>query len=99
MKTFTKSRARKMPIREGEGGADILARPMAGPGRDSWSGYGTAYAIIGTLLAGMLVWGGIGFLVDRLVGTEPLFLASGLVVGMAGGIYLVYIRYGRDGSD
>jgi ATP synthase protein I len=72
---------------------------MAGPGRESWSGYGTAYAIIGTLLAGMLVWGGVGFLVDRALGTEPLLLAIGLVVGMAGGIYLVYVRYGREHRD
>lgn len=72
---------------------------MAGPGRESWSGYGTAYAIIGTLLAGTLVWGGVGFLVDRVLGTEPLFLAIGLVVGMAGGIYLVYIRYARERRD
>ncbi len=73
---------------------------MAGPGRDPWSGYGTAYAIIGTLLAGLLVWGGIGYLVDRLVGTEPVFLAIGLLLGMAGGIYLVYLKYGReDGGE
>lgn len=69
---------------------------MPGPRRDPWSGYGTAYAVMGTLLAGLLVWGGVGYVIDRIAGTDPLFVAIGLLVGMAGGIYLVYLRYGRE---
>jgi F0F1-type ATP synthase assembly protein I len=72
---------------------------MARPGRGDWSGYGTAWAVTGTLLAGILVWGGIGYLLDRLADTGRLFLAIGMVVGVAGGIYLVYIRYGRNDDD
>jgi F0F1-type ATP synthase assembly protein I len=69
---------------------------MSRPGRgDAWSGYGTAWAVTGTLLAGILVWGGIGYLVDRLASTAPLFLAIGLLLGAGGWIYLVYLRYGR----
>jgi F0F1-type ATP synthase assembly protein I len=37
--------------------------------------------------------------VDRLAGTYPLFTAIGLIVGVAGGIYLVYLRWGREQSD
>jgi hypothetical protein len=33
--------------------------------------------------------------IDRLAGTGRLFLAIGMVVGAAGGIYLVYVRYGK----
>src|SRR5918996_6135256 len=76
--------------------ADRIARPMPPPGRSDWSGFGTGWAATGTLLAGILTWGGIGWVIDRLADTGRLFLAIGLVVGAAGGIYLVYLRYGRD---
>jgi F0F1-type ATP synthase assembly protein I len=77
------------------GRLDRISRPMAGPD-NAWSGYGTAWAITGTLLAGLAAWGGIGYLVDRLVDTYPLFTAIGLILGIAGAIYLVYLRYGRE---
>jgi F0F1-type ATP synthase assembly protein I len=64
--------------------------------QDAWEGYGAAWSIIGTLLAGLAVWGGIGFLVDRLTGFHGVFLSIGLVVGAIGGVYLVVVRYGRD---
>ena len=61
---------------------------------------GTGWAITSTLVAGILAWGGLGYLVDRLVGTSDVFLAIGMVLGAAGGVYLVYLRYGRgDGGD
>jgi ATP synthase protein I len=63
---------------------------------DSWSGFGTGWAATGTLLAGILVWGGIGWVIDRLAGTEQWFLAIGMIVGAGAGIYLVYVKYGRD---
>ncbi len=68
-------------------------------GQDAWEGYGAAWSIIGTLLAGLAVWGGIGFLVDRLAGTHGVFLAIGLVVGAIGGVYLVVVRYGRERKE
>jgi F0F1-type ATP synthase assembly protein I len=75
--------------------------PPASQGNDGWSGTGQAWAIISTLIAGMLVIGGVGSLIDRLVGdTEHVFLGAGFVVGAALGIYVVYLRYGRgDGGD
>jgi len=75
-----------------------MTSPMAG-GRDrqdAWEGYGKAWSIIGTLLAGRAVWGGIGFLVDRLAGTHGVFLSIGLIVGAVGGVYLVVVRYGKE---
>jgi len=51
------------------------------------------------LIAGMLVLGGIGFLVDLLAGTNHVFLGIGIVLGGAGGIYIVYLEYGREDRD
>ena len=74
--------------------------PMAGSGRDgAWAGMGTGWAVTSTLVAGIAVWGGIGYLVDRLVGSDRVFVAFGIVLGAAGGIYIVYQRYGKRGRD
>jgi F0F1-type ATP synthase assembly protein I len=68
---------------------------MAGHG-DSWSAMGTAWAMTGTLLAGICVWGGIGYVIDRMVGVRWLFLPIGMLIGVSASIYLVYVKYGRD---
>jgi ATP synthase protein I len=47
------------------------------------------------LVAAVLTWSGIGWLVDRWLGTEPWFLAVGALVGNAAGIYLIWLRSGR----
>ncbi len=57
---------------------------------------GTAWALTGTLVAGILVWGGVGYLLDRLVGFRWLFLPIGMLVGVSASIYLVYLKYGSD---
>jgi len=68
---------------------------MAGSpdGGSRWRGSEAAWAIITTLLAGPIAWGGIGWLVDRWLGTG-VFLPAGVVVGMVGSFYLVIKRYG-----
>jgi F0F1-type ATP synthase assembly protein I len=66
---------------------------------DPWSGVGTAWAILGTLAGGIIAWGGVGYLLDRLIGFRWLFLPIGMVVGVAGGIYLVYVRYGKEDRE
>lgn len=73
---------------------------MAGaPDRDNpWRGYSTGLGISVTMLAGMAVWAGIGYLADRLAGTPQVFTALGMIVGAVGAGYLVYLRYGR-GND
>jgi len=65
---------------------------------DAWSGMGTGWAITATMIGGILVWGGLGFLADRLLGTTHVFTAIGMVLGEAAAIYLVYLRYGK-GED
>ena len=51
------------------------------------------WSIIGTLVAGVLAWGGIGWLLDRWLGTRFL-VAIGIIVGMAGAMYLIIKRHG-----
>lgn len=73
---------------------------MGSPPGNAWSGmgegWGTAWSIMGTLIAGPVAWGGIGILLDLWLDFRWLFLPIGMVVGMAGSIYLVIRRYGRD---
>lgn len=52
--------------------------------------------ITSLLLSGMLFYGGLGWLVDRWVGTTGVFLPIGIVLGLVGALYLVYVRFGRD---
>lgn len=69
------------------------------PGRDpgeGWRGANQAWSVIGTLLAGIVVWGGVGWLLDLWLGFDRLFLPVGMLIGCGAAIYLIYIRYGRD---
>lgn len=56
------------------------------------------YIIISYLLAGMLFYGGVGWLVDRLVHTSFL-LPVGVVFGMAVSVYMVIKRFGQEHSS
>jgi ATP synthase protein I len=60
---------------------------------------GVGWAITSTLIAGMLVIGALGYLVDALFGTEHVFTGIGFVLGAALGVYAVYLRYGRGSND
>ncbi len=44
------------------------------------------------LISATLTWAGLGWLLDRWLGTEPWFLAIGAILGNAAGIYLVWLR-------
>lgn len=55
---------------------------------------GDAYTVLAYLLSGLLLWGGLGVLLDRWLDTE-FFVLIGLLVGGVGAVYLVYIRYGK----
>jgi F0F1-type ATP synthase assembly protein I len=50
-------------------------------------------AMVADLLSGMLVWGGIGWVLDAYVlHTRPWGLVLGVVLGFALGTYLLYLR-------
>jgi F0F1-type ATP synthase assembly protein I len=69
------------------------------PNQRMWGGMSTGWAISGTLLSGILAWGGIGYLIDWLVGTTKVFTAIGMVLGAGLAIYLVYVTYGRETGE
>jgi ATP synthase protein I len=63
------------------------------PREPSGRGSEVVWSIIGTLIAGVLAWGAIGWLVDQWLGTNFL-VAVGIIVGMAGAFYLIIKRHG-----
>lgn len=50
------------------------------------------------LVAGIGVWGFIGWLVDRWLGADGLATAVGVLAGGAGAIYLIIRRSGLNGE-
>jgi len=57
-------------------------------------GAAQGWAVLGTLISGIAVWGGIGWLVDLWLGTT-FVKAIGVIVGAAAAIYLVTVKYGK----
>jgi ATP synthase protein I len=60
--------------------------PRSGGSSDAW-------AIVSYILSGLLAWGGIGWLLDRWLGTT-VFVVVGVLVGFAGAFYLIIRRFG-----
>jgi F0F1-type ATP synthase assembly protein I len=56
---------------------------------------GTGWSVTATMIAGIALWGGVGYVIDRLIGAEHVFFAFGTILGAAGSIYIVYLRYGK----
>jgi hypothetical protein len=48
--------------------------------------------LLSEFMAAILTWAGIGWLVDRWLGTAPWFLVFGAVLGNGLGIYLLWLR-------
>jgi ATP synthase protein I len=65
-----------------------------GRGSPDPSGASQGWAVLGTLLAGICVWGGIGWLIDLWLGTTWV-KAVGVIVGASASIYYVTVRFGR----
>lgn len=76
-------------------GKDRAERPMH-PSLQP-QGESVAWSALGTLLAGPITWGGLGWLLDRWLGTSPTLTAIGVVVGSLTAFGIVYVRFGRDG--
>jgi ATP synthase protein I len=54
---------------------------------------GDAYGALSYILAGPLLYGGLGWVADHLLGTI-LFLPVGIVGGLALSIFVIYRRFG-----
>ncbi|MEI8082462.1 MAG: hypothetical protein WCI74_11520 [Actinomycetes bacterium] len=52
----------------------------------------TAWNITGHLVAGMAFYGGLGWLLGLWFGNTSLFVAVGLIVGIAAGTYLTHVH-------
>ena len=55
---------------------------------------GLGMTALSYLVAGILVWGLIGWLVDRWLDTGGIATGVGVVLGAAGGVYLIVRRLG-----
>jgi F0F1-type ATP synthase assembly protein I len=64
------------------------------PGGFRRKGEADAYGALGLVISGVLVWGGVGYLLSERFDNQ-LFVLAGLLLGMGGGLYLVWFRYGR----
>ena len=53
-----------------------------------------AWSVPSYLLSGMIIWGGVGWLLSTWTGQDWL-IPIGLVVGVALAVYLVYVKYSR----
>jgi F0F1-type ATP synthase assembly protein I len=51
------------------------------------------WGITGTMLSGIIVWGGVGWLLDRWLETR-FFILVGTLLGLTVAIYLVVVKYG-----
>ncbi|MBB6170312.1 ATP synthase protein I [Nocardiopsis mwathae] len=51
--------------------------------------------VISYLLGGLAFWGFAGWLADRALGYETLFLPIGLLLGLVASIYLIITQYVR----
>lgn len=57
-----------------------------------WSDLDTGTIIVAEFVSAILTWGGIGWLLDRWLRTEPWFIVLGFVIGTTAGFYLMYLR-------
>ncbi len=62
------------------------------------SNYGRSMVLGFTLLIILVASGGLGFLVDTLLETLPLFLLLGIVAGFALGLYYMYVTLKNMGN-
>ena len=59
-------------------------------GNDGGGNYARLFGVGFAFILTLGIFTAIGFFVDRLLGTLPLFLIVGLGLGFAGGLYYVY---------
>jgi hypothetical protein len=71
---------------------------MADPRRrnEASAGADAGWAIVSTMIGGIAVWGGLGYVADKWLGTAHVFFTLGVFLGAAGAVYLIWLRYGKD---
>lgn len=72
-----------------------LVRAMSNdPSEESRHEQNAAWNAVSLIVAGVLFWGGIGWLVARWLDNQ-IFVAAGVMLGAGAALYLVWVRYGR----
>lgn len=78
-------------------GNDDATSPARSDSRHAlWQGAGQSSAMGAELVAAILTWGGIGWLIDNWLGTMPWFMGGGAFIGNAAGLYLIWLRSSRE---
>ncbi|MGE5288537.1 MAG: hypothetical protein ACM3ML_15330 [Micromonosporaceae bacterium] len=90
----------KRPYGARPGRAPGADRPAYGSNRFEWpsskqGNENAGWLIISYLVAGMFIYGGLGWLIGHLIGAVSVATLIGLVIGVALAITLVIYRYGR----
>jgi len=57
-----------------------------------------AWSAVSSLIAGMIIYGGLGWIVGHWLGNEAPFIAVGILIGIALGLYSIFARLGTLGS-
>lgn len=63
--------------------------------REMWLGFGEAWTMVTELLSATAIWAAIGYGLDAWLGTKPVLLVVGAIVGHVAGIYLLVLRSRR----
>ena len=66
--------------------------------RQLWAAADDGWVLAVQLISGVFTWGGIGWLLDRWLGTAPWLLVAGFTLGWGTGIYLAWLKFGRGDS-
>jgi len=56
-------------------------------------GEAEAWTVLARLISGPLMYGVLGWLVDRWLGTAPWFALAGILGGMALSLYVTWLRF------
>lgn len=64
------------------------------PSEESRREQAAAWNALGLIIAGVLLWGGLGWLVAQWLENQ-LFVMLGLLIGVGVALYGVWVRYGR----
>ena len=62
---------------------------------DAWAGVSIGYSVVSYVLAGLLVGWGLGAGLDHVFHTSKVFALILIPLGLALGVYLVYVHFGR----
>lgn len=58
-----------------------------------------AWRSVSTLMAGMLLYGGLGWLIGKFFGHQEAFMAAGVLLGIFLALYLTYARVSMMNRD